>query len=177
MARTTISIPDDLKRRMDKVKEPINWSLVAAVAFERKIGEIAARKKEAKNMQDVIDRLRGKAHDEESELYHDGYEVGEEWAKNYASPKQLQRLSNLVELLEWSEYFIGQCNAPYSHCDYLAFLILGLDDDEIDEFKSDEFWESAAALDHRSQKLRDTDFLRGFVEGADELWSAVANKL
>lgn len=33
MARTTISIPDTLKRRMDRMKEPVNWSEVAAEAF------------------------------------------------------------------------------------------------------------------------------------------------
>ncbi|MHC4179286.1 MAG: hypothetical protein ACYSWU_17370 [Planctomycetota bacterium] len=39
---TSISVPPDLKRRMDKVKEPVNWSAVACQAFEQKLAEISA---------------------------------------------------------------------------------------------------------------------------------------
>ena len=42
MARTTISIPDDLKKRMDRIKGPVNWSAVAVAAFEQRLVEIAA---------------------------------------------------------------------------------------------------------------------------------------
>jgi hypothetical protein len=55
--RTTISISADLKRRIDKAGEDVNWSAIAARAFESKLADIAA-KKEKKNMDDVIQRLR-----------------------------------------------------------------------------------------------------------------------
>jgi hypothetical protein len=49
-----IWVPDDLKRRMDKVKKAgVNWSQVASRAFEVKLGEIAAQK-EKKAMSDVV---------------------------------------------------------------------------------------------------------------------------
>jgi hypothetical protein len=47
--RTTITVPADLKRRMDAVKEEVNWSALAASAFEAKLAEIA-KKKEIKKM-------------------------------------------------------------------------------------------------------------------------------
>jgi hypothetical protein len=47
--RTTITVPADLKRRMDAVTEEVNWSALAASAFEAKLTEIA-KKKEAKKM-------------------------------------------------------------------------------------------------------------------------------
>jgi len=47
--RTTISVPADLKGRMNKVKEDVNWSALACQAFQGKLAEIAA-KKERKTM-------------------------------------------------------------------------------------------------------------------------------
>lgn len=44
--RTTISIPADLRRRMCKVKEDVNWSALACVAFEAKLLEIANQEAE-----------------------------------------------------------------------------------------------------------------------------------
>ena len=55
--RTTISVPLELKKRMDKVKEDVNWSALACRAFEQKLAEVAS-KKENKTMNDVITRLR-----------------------------------------------------------------------------------------------------------------------
>jgi PAS domain S-box-containing protein len=48
--RTTISVPAGLKTRMGSIREPVNWSAVAAGAFERKLNElIAQRKRSARN--------------------------------------------------------------------------------------------------------------------------------
>jgi hypothetical protein len=35
--RVTISIPEDLKKRMDRTKEDINWSSIAAAAFDKRV--------------------------------------------------------------------------------------------------------------------------------------------
>jgi hypothetical protein len=47
--RTTITVPAHLKQRMDAVKEEVNWSALAACAFEAKLAEFA-KKKEKKKM-------------------------------------------------------------------------------------------------------------------------------
>lgn len=44
MATLSVSIPDDLKSRMD-VMEEVNWSAVARKAFEEKVQEVAFLKK------------------------------------------------------------------------------------------------------------------------------------
>jgi Sec-independent protein translocase protein TatA len=46
-ARTTITIPNDLKRRMDKLPEQVNWSGLACQAFQAKLAEIEAKKERA----------------------------------------------------------------------------------------------------------------------------------
>ena len=55
-----ISVPRDLKARMDKVSASVNWSQVAAQAFEAKLLELES-KKEVSGMDDVIARLRAAA--------------------------------------------------------------------------------------------------------------------
>src|SRR5262249_23608495 len=80
VVRTTISLPPDLKSRMDAVKESVNWSGVAAAAFEAKLKELAARK-EPENMEDVVKRLRAAAELEANEEYQAGFEAGQAWAK------------------------------------------------------------------------------------------------
>lgn len=39
-ARANITIPAEVKRRMEKVKEPVNWSAVACKAFREKCAEL-----------------------------------------------------------------------------------------------------------------------------------------
>ena len=56
VTRTSISVLRDLKKRMNKVKEPVNWSGIACRAFEIHLGDITA-KKEHKKMSDVIMNL------------------------------------------------------------------------------------------------------------------------
>jgi hypothetical protein len=38
--RVTISIPEDLKKRMDRAKGEINWSAIAAAAFENRVKDM-----------------------------------------------------------------------------------------------------------------------------------------
>jgi hypothetical protein len=40
-ARTTITVPADLKARMEAVGEPVNWSAIACQAFEQGLAKIA----------------------------------------------------------------------------------------------------------------------------------------
>jgi hypothetical protein len=103
MARTTISIPDDLKKRMDKVSEPVNWSQVAASAFEAKLGDIASRK-EKKNMQDVIQRLRASKLQGQTRLAKEAFESGVEWAKSGAEWSEIE---GIVEYANHHEAWVG----------------------------------------------------------------------
>lgn len=74
--RTTISLPDDLKARMDEVDQPVNWSAEAAKCFEKLLGEIAARKPK-KDMSDIIARLKASKLEGEDESYKLGKKPGE----------------------------------------------------------------------------------------------------
>src|SRR6516225_5119268 len=43
-ARTTITVPPDLKARMEAVEESVNWSAIACQAFEQRLAEITRRR-------------------------------------------------------------------------------------------------------------------------------------
>src|SRR6266511_2526827 len=92
--RTTISIPEDLKHRMDGVEEPVNWSGVAGRAFETELAEIAARK-ERKTREDVIQRLRASKQRATDAQYRDGEAAGRHWAEHNAEADELMRLARL----------------------------------------------------------------------------------
>jgi hypothetical protein len=105
--RTNISLPRELKARMDRV-QGVNWSAVASEAFERKLLELAS-KREVKGMNDVIARLKAAAELEANEDYQDGHQRGEKWATEKATPRQLRRLQALAadpkcNLTEWFNF-------------------------------------------------------------------------
>jgi hypothetical protein len=171
MARTTISIPDNLKKRMDKVREPVNWSAIAANAFELKLGEIA-RKQQEKTVEAVVQRLRASKLQSLSRIEAEGREVGIEWAKKYAEWNELERVAQINS----DEWFSGPPNAPFCWADYLAFEIQGTNRDELDRSISEDFWYRSLG-DSRDKRLDSEEFLGGFVAGAVEVFEEVENKL
>jgi len=110
--RTTISVPRDLKRRMDTVKEPVNWSAIACRGFEEIIAEIA-NKKEEKTMADVIQRLRTTKPDL---LYQQGQSDGRRWASERAEYEDLLRLEQLYDKKragrDWEKFFDRDYGLP-----------------------------------------------------------------
>lgn len=56
--RTTISIPDALKDRMNAVTERVNWSAVASAAFENEIAKIEVKRRNDQFRQ-IVERLKG----------------------------------------------------------------------------------------------------------------------
>ena len=92
---------------MDKVNG-VNWSAVASDAFETKLLELAS-KREVKGMDDTIARLKAAAQLEANQDYQQGHQMGEQWAMEKATPRQLRRLQALAahpkcNLTEWLNY-------------------------------------------------------------------------
>jgi hypothetical protein len=175
--RTTISVPGDLKMRMDRVNEPVNWSALACRAFEDKLGEIAARS-ENKTMIDVIERLRASLRDEQGQSFKEGYEIGKNWARDRATAAQLRRLESFQEttkarsIREWENWFCP----PGMHKPWLELVKI------IEDIKNHRnpafaiaFWNTLVA--EGSPQPNDGEFLRGFVDGAVDLWSQVQGHL
>lgn len=177
--RTTISVAADLKRRMDKVKEPVNWSALACRAFEQKLGEIAA-KKEKKTMDDVIQRLRASRQQFDDRDYSKGLEAGKEWAKSDAEAVELQRLAKLRETIDadardsWQDWFeTGGSRSAWGAWERFVFLIRPETDG--DRSACGEFWEEVLGDD--VHMAGGAAWLRGFADGALEIWWEVERQL
>lgn len=107
VVRTNISVPRQLKARMDRVKG-VNWSAVASDAFETKLLELTSTR-EVQGMNDTIARLKAAAQLEANQDYQEGHQLGEKWAMEKATPRQMRRLQALAadpkcNLSEWLNY-------------------------------------------------------------------------
>jgi hypothetical protein len=176
VVRTTISVPRDLKARMDKVEASVNWSGVACSAFQAKLLELKS-KKEVKSMDDVVARLKAAAELEEKEEYQAGHEAGKRWAKEEATPKQLRRIDDHIEEADRAEWWWYDSSmnwkAPFGPRDYFVFAVWP--DRKDDRSAADDFFEQALGAD--AHRAKDDDFLHGFGDGAAEVWGQVCNKL
>jgi hypothetical protein len=160
MARINISVPDELKARMDAEDE--NWSEVARTVFERRLLEIATRK-ETMTMNDVVQRLRAsKMQDLKA-----AKQLGRTWAMQTASFSELKALAHFE--------FTGEPMAPYRWLD-LMFMAAkqwdddqqGRPDDEVDTWWCEEVEGPSSPSD---------DTLEGFIEGAKEVWVQVEHEV
>jgi hypothetical protein len=176
--RTTITVPQDLKRRMDAIKERVNWSALACKAFEEKLAEIAS-KKGRKTMDDVIQRLRGSKQQMESEDRKAGETAGQAWAKDQAEARELENLEKFLDGLDHQprygrgEFFSDYGSSAYSNAELLYFKLHPEAEDDRDG--AENFW--VCALGDDKHQAESDDFLRGFAEGAEAIWLEVKKQL
>jgi hypothetical protein len=156
--RTTISIPQDLKERMEAIKDQANWSAVAARAFEAELGRIAMKRSRSMSREDVIKRLQAALKQEAGQSVAVGTGHGRRWAELRATPKDLRRLMRLFEASrEWESFAdLHRALDPSGNCSK----------DEMTAYTGIE-----------EEMHDDPFFIRAFVEGATDVWEEVKNEL
>src|SRR4051812_42604235 len=118
--RMTISVPEELKRQMNKV-EGVNWSAIASRAFRQEVAARAVKKGQV-SMDDVINRLRASAEVEGERQSSEGEEAGRHWAMKEATAAQLKRLAaGRDPVHEWG--FNNGIPSAYGAAEYFYFLI------------------------------------------------------
>ena len=101
-ARTTITVPWELKKRMKKAGQKLNWSAIACEAFEGKLEEMGPIE-DITSVEGALERIKNIAaeRDQNFEMaFGEGKEAGTHWALNFASPEQLSRIQKLKEKIE-----------------------------------------------------------------------------
>jgi hypothetical protein len=175
--RMNISIPMDLKERMDAVDEPVNWSAMACQAFQAKLAEINAKRKVA-GMEDVIARLRASKRSQPSEVYRGGHEAGRKWARADAEAIELKRLNTFQDECRgdaWHRFFDSEAaSSAFSPAELLVFVIQP--ENEADRRAAADFWEAVTGEKRSALATRD-EYIKGFAEGALELWDEVKNHI
>jgi hypothetical protein len=182
--RTTISIPQDLKRRMDAVEGQVNWSAVAAFAFEEKLAEIASRRKE-KSLDDVIQRLRASRLRSDNSNYRAGEEAGERWAEREAEAEQLKNLADFLQFVDMqgggqggrdNSFFCGIWDSRSFGTTTSHQLFFAIEEtSRNDHGAAKRFWEAVLGKDAR--KAENLDFLRGFAAAAERVWIEVKDHI
>jgi hypothetical protein len=122
-------------------------------------------------MQDVVNRLRDTKRESDKALFQDGREWGESWAKDQAEACELQRLEESRSC--WKDELSEGVSSAYSVAERLYFLIRPDDDRERDSAAS--FWDDVVkAPEH---KVEQSCWVRGFAEGAWDVWETVKGQL
>jgi hypothetical protein len=175
--RVNVSVPRALKARMDAVRQPVNWSQVAAHAFEAKLLDLQA-KQEVTNMDEVVARLKAAAAQEENEDYQAGLKAGRSWAMEDAKPKELRRIADYIDRAgreNWCWYDVDSTawNAPFGATDH--FVIAAWSEARNERDLLAVFWEQALGDD--AARVEDADFFHGFGDAVAEVWEQVADKL
>jgi hypothetical protein len=169
MAKMTIYVPDDLKRRMDGA-EGVNWSPLACKVFESELDRLGRQKEVQVVTESVINRLRatkGQTKRAIAESDRDrGHEAGARWASDKATAPELERIEERHEGEDLERHRSQLQNMHIK----LAALVTG----KSNLAKSDStFWDVAAPGVGR---LSD-DFVMGFIKGALDVWLKVRDKL
>jgi hypothetical protein len=157
---------------MEAAEEPMNWSAIACQASEQRVAEITKRRG-AKDMKEVIDRLRASMQKHESEQYNEGHAAGQEWAKNKAEAGELillERWRDSCGPHDWQDCFVTDERSAYSAAEHFVFRIRPECDGEREAVS--DFWEQRGREDHPQD-----EFVRGFAEGALEVWDDVKDQL
>jgi hypothetical protein len=183
--RTNISLPRELKARMDAVEAPVNWSSVAAQAFEQKLLELES-KKEVGSMDEVIARLKAADELDRKAEYQDGRKAGDRWAREDARPRQLRALSSLrlhgtvTAILE--EFGRAPALEEFKRWDANGISVSLYKfinpAQEADAASVRAFWASALGDEAvRANRIENQDFVLGFCDGALDVWVKVRGKL
>ncbi len=162
--RRSVSLPAELEQRIRACSEVnrVNWSNVAARAFERELEFHEAMSKGAKNMKATIERLkRGKA-DAESKDRAEGVEIGKKWATDSAEYDELVGVASIDS--DWA-------TAESTERDELqGELCSKLDCNSYD------FQVSVLGFVSGDAELT-RGFLVGFYEGVMSVWNEVKDSL
>lgn len=166
MARTTISIPDDLKNEMDKAGDDTNWSGIAAEAFRNELNRIKARsatKGKAMNAA-AMQRLKASKATYLGQAADRGYEDGIEWASKAAEYEELSNLHSAWQTVETCE-----TNDAYGAPGAFLTLIRRGDDARVDRSDINEFWENLAKGSDDTDQYS-APYWDGFAKGSIEVF-------
>lgn len=177
--KITISVSDDLYKKIQQWKESFNYSKIFQDAVSEKIQKkenFKKRLKEEKDMDKIIGRLRKEKDETEQNYYDDGKNEGLEWAKavyyddiqtalRYAEDEQEQKSNHnpAIDPITWAN-----------------------DIDAGDDWK--EYWKNIVdknpsfnieVRNHGWDLMSDSlkHFVSGWVDGVNEFWDEIKDKI
>lgn len=156
MARVSIYVPDELRERMDKAGDAINWSEIARPHFLTALANLEHQK--GQDMETVIERLRASKAASAANARQMGEKAGRQWASSRAEFGQLKALSTIEN--------------PEDLDEDDAFIVLHGTLNPNEEMTDDEFLE-----DVFGERMPPADFIVGFIIGAQKLFEEVEDRI
>jgi len=153
MARLSIYISDELKARMDRIGDGVNWSEVVRPAIQTIVATHEYRR--SPNMTTAIERLRASKLDAEQEDITDGKTAGRRWAEQDASYPELRRVAKLSDNCHGIED-LKKAVDPFDNQSQREFLEEIFGDADADPSEV---------------------YVEAFIDGAQEFFNEVSDKL
>jgi hypothetical protein len=155
VATLNISIPDQLKARMEASGENTNWSEVARAAFSYRVAANEHRKEPT--MSSVVERLRASKAQRLDELKVEAEQAGRAWASDTAEHQELVALVGIDQQVEIT----------------VDVVYATLDPEK--EMSAEEFMEYLGLTNVRESELE--DYIGPFVDGAVAVFHEVEAQL
>ena len=171
--RITLSIPEELSKKMEKYKEKFNYSRIFQEAISRKIRQKENFEKkinEDPEIETIIKRLREEKMNEQIEFYNIGKQDGLEWAKR-ASYRELKYVAQEHEaMFEFTDKVISYDPTRNEIMgDYFA--------DILEEYKE----QGMGFMEMGSSNCIPNDVFKswekGWQEAIKEFWEEIKNKI
>lgn len=152
---------------MDEATDRSNWSSVAQEAFEAELNRLIALK-DAKTMDEVVERLRASKQEYARGEYNEGWECGVKWAKEVAEYPEIRR-AGLTE-----DEVPDTVESPATCLRDMLFADDAYDPDVPD---LEEFLEVAFGVHARTLHEPSPHACNGFIAGVKSVWDEVKDKL
>jgi hypothetical protein len=172
--RTTITVPAELKARMDAVWEPINWSQVASEAFARKLDELAAGPGCSGSLDMMAARLRSARHSSIDASYEAGWQHGRDWAMRQADLDHLVRFERMYRHMtdeDWLRLAVPKAGRTPTD-ELLRRLYPQLYEDP---YQRQGFWSGVGIRELTG--VDELAFVRGFCEAVLDAWLKVKDQV
>jgi hypothetical protein len=153
MPTLNVYVPDDLKKRMDKAGDRVNWSAAAQEAFQHELAKDATRQKGPK-MNEVAERLKQSKQQTVKRWHERGFAAGRDWAQRHAEYEQLVELEDFPDFKTATRLL----HAWDREERIVLWALLGL------------------PVEAQSSTIPD-EMVEGFVEGALEVFNEVKDQL
>lgn len=179
--RVNISVPKDLKSRMEQIGDGVNWSAVATEAFRRKVLEMES-KPTTDDTNALAARYDAAEEMEGQEQYQEGRRAGEQWVREGNAQTVLRAMRRLEKVdenpAEDVEYMLGVYGNGMNQGTAVGLAgMMGCTDEgegrQSHWHKVKAFW--AEILDNKdgAEQIEEYQFALGFVHGAMELWQKI----
>lgn len=159
--KVTISVPDELHERMEKVRDSVNFSKVCQMALADKVSQVEHVEKilkgDADKMEQAIERLRREKQELESYWTKQGEKDGLFWAKDASYGE----LKHVVRFKEESEYQHDPALIDRSDEIFVDWLEAYIET-QAEDLNDEDVWES---------------WNLGFQDGVQAFWDKVKKEL